>query len=440
MKEDWTEQLKRKLEGHKMPPPEGLWEDISKQMGFSSEPVRKPAATRHLRWAAAAAVLALVGFFVFQNVNDSEQPQQANAVSQQPISEPSVSEQAISESSASEHPVPQQSASHPILALAQTQTSSRHDEESQQETTAEPISQETEPILPEPAAPTTPESQQTEDLALQAEKHDEPQPTTQSYETLSPEKALPSTLPVGSSKNSQRDKWSLGLNASGGLLAANTFQRTDRLYSQHRSFTYDIQKSDNGSGHTGPLGWEHGGPGNGSDNNQGYYFVNNYSYTLTEYVSKHHLPVRFGLSVQYQLNNHLALHSGISYTYLYSEFSIPLYQNLSYNQKLHYLGIPLGVTWQLWSANHFRFYLSGGAMVEKCVRADVDGSSVSKKPWQWSVEVAAGAEYTFTRQLGFYLEPSLGYYFDDGTSLEHYYKEHSLTPSIVFGLRLHLNE
>ena len=80
-------------------------------------------------------------------------------------------------------------------------------------------------------------------------------------------------------------------------------------------------------------------------------------------------------------------------------------------------------------------------MVEKCVSADLEGSGkVSKKPWQWSVDAAAGAEYALTRQLGFYLEPSLGYYFDDGTSLEHYYKEHPLAPSIEFGLRLHLNE
>ena len=78
-------------------------------------------------------------------------------------------------------------------------------------------------------------------------------------------------------------------------------------------------------------------------------------------------------------------------------------------------------------------------MVEKCVSADLEGSGkVSTKPWQWSVDAAAGAEYAFTRQLGFYLEPSLGYYFDDGTSLEHYYKEHPLAPSIEFGLRLHI--
>jgi hypothetical protein len=435
MKEDWTEQLKRKLEGHKMPPPEGLWEDITKQMGFSSEPVRKPTAIKRLYWVAAAAILALVGFFVFQNGNDNEQPLQAEVSSQQPDSpqlvstqpapEQSASELPVSGPSDSEHTVPQQSASHPILALVQTQTSSRHDEANQQETTAEPISEETESMLPEPAVPSSSENQQTEPSQTQKK-----QPHQENRIQELPDEWLTERSSLASSR-----QWSIGVNASGGLLAANTFQRTDRLYSQHGTFTYNGDKSP-----TGPAGWAYGEPEKGSDNYQGYYFVNNYSYTLTEYVSKHHLPIRFGLSVQYQLNNHLALHSGISYTYLYSEFSIPLYQNLSYDQKLHYLGIPLGVTWQLWSTNRFHFYLSGGAMVEKCVRADVDGSSVSKKPWQWSVAAAAGAEYTFIPQLGVYLEPSLGYYFDDGTSLEHYYKEHSLVPSIMFGLRLHLNE
>jgi hypothetical protein len=79
-------------------------------------------------------------------------------------------------------------------------------------------------------------------------------------------------------------------------------------------------------------------------------------------------------------------------------------------------------------------------MVEKCVSAQIGENSAVKKPWQWSVNAAAGAEYSFTRQLGFYLEPSVGYYFDDGTALEHYYKDHPLAPSIEFGLRLHLAE
>jgi hypothetical protein len=49
-------------------------------------------------------------------------------------------------------------------------------------------------------------------------------------------------------------------------------------------------------------------------------------------------------------------------------------------------------------------------------------------------------EYSFTPQLGVYLEPSLGYYFDDGTQLEHYYREHPLAPSISLGLRFNISK
>jgi len=72
MKEDWTKQMQRKLEGHKMVPPAGLWEGISNEMGLSP----KPAATKPVRrwyWAAAAVVLALVGFFAFYHHGSSEQ-------------------------------------------------------------------------------------------------------------------------------------------------------------------------------------------------------------------------------------------------------------------------------------------------------------------------------------------------------------------------------
>ena len=154
-------------------------------------------------------------------------------------------------------------------------------------------------------------------------------------------------------------------------------------------------------------------------------------YYLTDYVSKHDLPIRFGLSLNYQLSPRLTLLSGISYTYLHSQFKTPLYEDVAFEQKLHYLGIPLGLSCQLWSNLHFQIYVSGDVMLEKCL---------NDKPWQWSVDVAAGAEYTFTPQWGVYIEPSLGYYFDDGCSLEHYYKAHPWAPALEFGLRMHLNK
>ena len=47
-------------------------------------------------------------------------------------------------------------------------------------------------------------------------------------------------------------------------------------------------------------------------------------------------------------------------------------------------------------------------------------------------------EYLPTHRFGLYLQPSLGYYFKDGTPLQHYYKQHPLAPSVEVGLRLHL--
>ena len=82
MKEDWTEQLRRKLEGHRKTPPAGLWGGISNEMGFEAEPISRKSVSRRWYWAAAAGVLALVGFFVFPNGNDSEQPLQADVISQ----------------------------------------------------------------------------------------------------------------------------------------------------------------------------------------------------------------------------------------------------------------------------------------------------------------------------------------------------------------------
>lgn len=407
MREDWAEKLKQKLAGHRKTPPAGVWEGISSQMsemGFTAEPVRQKSVSRRLYWAAAAAVLALVGFFVFHSVDD-KQPLQAELSSPQPISPTQDVQNALENE-------PLTVAPEPVFALAQTVSPHR-------------TTKLKEPVMPQESAkpeesvkpqdPIKPEEAVKQEEPVKSEepvKHDDTKTIrskTMSQHVDITKQEFAEVKTVESSRS-----WSVGLNASGGLLAVQTSQRVDRLY-------YD--KADNSS-----------------NKEIDAVSITPMSYSLTEYVSEHHLPLRFGLSLQYQLSPRVALLTGISYTYLYSEFSIPLYPNASYNQKLHYLGIPLGLSYQLWTADRLRLYLSGGVMLEKCVSANVDGSTISDKPWQWSLEASAGAEYTVIPQLGFYLEPSLDYFFDDGTSLEHYYKEHPLAPSIEFGLRLHLKE
>ena len=392
MKEDWKEQLKRKLEGHEIPPPEGLWEGISEQMGLDAAPSSTKPVISKWWWTAAAAVLALVGFFAFYNMKNSERHLQVNNMVESNHGDRSL-----------------------IQVAPQNQANNTLDSSDQPKKRKDIITSLSEEVAQ--TAPFMEDKQITE-----TDQHDEPveqenkrveeqgedqkdrsliQPVPQNQATS------PFDFPDSPKVPTPKKKWSVGVNASGGLLADNTSQRVDRVY--YKNEYYDVS--------------------------DGFHYVEtaapSQAYSLTEYESKHNLPLRFGLSLQYQLNDRLALLSGISYTYLYSEFSIPLYQSVNYDQKLHYLGLPFGVSWRLLTANRFRIYLAGGVMLEKCL---------NEKPWQWSVNGAAGAEYAIASQLGVYLEPSLGYYFSDGTQFEHYYKEHPLAPSIEFGLRLHVGK
>jgi hypothetical protein len=403
MKESWEEQLRQRLEGHEMAPPEGLWEDVCKELGMTPFPVLTPSTrSSNKRWyyIAAAVLLALAGFFaIYQFNNDIETKALAVESNQSP---PEQSDAPISE-------VPKED----NLTTYQTPCEPKNCQ-----TPCEPES----PCEPEPLV--EPENVLSKE-DLQRPESEEPVPEShvsepqtkkpvedRGIDQLPPSESLPK-------RNETPDRWSLGLTASGGLIAANNSVSTDRQVISNLNISKDAEYN---AGTSSP----------------------GVSYAQTETVWKHRLPVRFGLGVQYRLNDRLSLLSGISYTYLYSECSTSLYRNISYHQKLHYLGVPLGIVWQLWSSGHFRINLSGSAMLEKCISASFDNKRsdeiYEKKPWQWSLNAAAGVEYSFTPQLGVYLEPSLGYYFDDGTQLEHYYREHPLAPSINFGLRFNINK
>ena len=414
MSDKWEELLRKKLEDYEVEPPPGLWEGICEKMGIDPVTLEKKPAVSRWWWAVAAAVLALVGCFVVYEMSDSDQPLQADAVSQQqssllPSSEPVQTEQSPSQQQEDVVSPRSMSLISRSLSLRPNQGDRLLDDVAEPQSRTCPLDSASTEIAQQQDIPSEPQQQPSPAKPSEYEAFNDPEP--------------PSVYEVSASQA----KWSVALKASGGLLAANNSLQTDKLYQpmgdKNGSYYYDWNMN---TGIPGSYNY--------------YYNEKNPStiYTVTEYVAKHHLPLRFGLSLQYQLNPRLALLSGISYTRLSSEFSFPLYQNISYSQKLHYIGIPLGVAWQLWTANRFSFYCSGGAMVEKCVSVSLNGDYSGKKPWQWSVNGAIGAEYAFTSLLGAYLEPSLGYYFSDGTQLEHYYKEHPLAPSIEFGLRMHL--
>jgi len=383
MKEEWTDKLRRKLDGHEMTPPAGLWEGISNEMGLEPATVSsKPAIIRKWYWATAAVVLALAGFFAFYAF-DEQQPKlearnevrtESGFVDKAPDYQPVIVGK------------PAIKAEPKTTAGEQLQTT--NDEQ-----------------------PQTPVEEQP---APSVEEKSEPQQETQAEYQQKKQTCLPDvTEPATTlSYSEESSRWTIGLAGSNGLLLAAN------------SNTVDMRTSYNDASLANYFAGNSPGPAQ--------------AYSITDVESKHHIPLHLGLSLQYQLNERIALISGISYTCLKSEFRHPSYSNLNFDQKLSYLGIPVGISWKLLSTEHFSIYLAGGTMIEKCISAEVSKGEISSHPWQWSANAAVGTEYNFTRQFGVYLEPSLGYYFDDGTKLEHYFKEHPLAPSLQFGLRLHL--
>ena len=388
MKENWTTDMKQKLEGHKMAPPAGLWEGISSEMGLQENPVSKTVTIRLWHWIVAAMLLVLVGFFaLYQFPQDESFPLVAQMPQEQET--PMMKKQSSDEQPLVLADSPQRNPTQVSPKIAEDTTPQVAEELSSQQVAEESSAQQVaEDSSSQQVEAETP--QQTS-VVTHRQQHSE----EQHYTAHHPTKQL--------SAPKSRNQWSVGLNASGGLLASTSQS------SMGQSYVYDSEYYDSGvSSTTQPIP----------------------SSTTYDVEAKHRMPVTLGLSVHYQLNACLALLTGVNYTYLYSEFSKSLYPNVYREQKLHYLGVPVGLSWQFWKTSGFSFYLSGSAMLQKCLH---------EKPWQWSINASAGAEYAITPLLGIFLQPSLGYYFHDGTYFEHYYQDHPLAPSIEFGLRLHLS-
>jgi len=168
---------------------------------------------------------------------------------------------------------------------------------------------------------------------------------------------------------------------------------------------------------------------------------------------KHHMPVTFGASVRFDLDDKWAIETGLTYTMLSSEWRSGTKENYyGEEQKLHYVGIPLKVNREIWSNKCFEVYASAGGAVEKSVsgklhttyvvsgdKSQTSGTEdVKVKPLQWSLSAAAGAQFKITDKLGIYAEPGVVYYFDDGSNVTSIRKEHPFNFNIQLGVRLTL--
>ena len=174
--------------------------------------------------------------------------------------------------------------------------------------------------------------------------------------------------------------------------------------------------------------------------------------TKTEY--DHHLPIRIGLSVAYALTDRMSISSGLTYTRLSSDIKDASRESKYIGeQRLHYVGIPVNVSYKVASSRWISLYGTAGVLAEKCVSGTTDEGyvenntmkytntqDISSKPLQMSVNAGVGIQFDFIDNVGIYAEPGLSYYFDDGSALQTIYKEKPLNFNLNVGVRFKLSK
>ncbi len=133
----------------------------------------------------------------------------------------------------------------------------------------------------------------------------------------------------------------------------------------------------------------------------------------------------------------MGIGTGLNYTKLASELHSGSSDNyIKGEQKVHYIGIPVQVNYNIIQKGRFTGYVTGGALVEKSVSGSITTSYVvndevketseeklDHKPLSFSVNTAVGLQMKVVNRLGIYAEPGIGYHFKDENSPNTIYKE-----------------
>ena len=176
-----------------------------------------------------------------------------------------------------------------------------------------------------------------------------------------------------------------------------------------------------------------------------------YNQPEVETKYSHKLPVKFGVSFRYGFNERLGIESGLTYTLLNSTFTTAAGTangNTTGKQTLHYIGLPLNVTYNIIGSKLFNVYASAGGAMEKAVggyfettghvdgkRSETNRNSLKPKELQWSLNASAGAQVNVLNQLGLYVEPGISYRIPSGSHVRSIYTDKKLDFSIGFGIR-----
>jgi len=168
-----------------------------------------------------------------------------------------------------------------------------------------------------------------------------------------------------------------------------------------------------------------------------------------EEKAEYERPFSLGLSASIGLNDRWSILTGLEYTRLRSSHTIGLDMLYIKNrQTIHYVGVPLGLSYTVWSKGNLHLNASAFGKMEIPVAGILNSEHYNgvaytyqkalkfKAIVQWSTGVGIGLQYNLTPWMGLYVEPQVRYYFDTGGGVQTIRQVQPVEFAVPFGVRL----
>lgn len=460
---DWTSKLRDQMTDYQEPVKHDLWAGIAQSLAQNqpvagengvpeNHPVKrvekepKARVVTLKRWSAAAAAVALLGIggsYVFLHQEDVEQgnAQLASLASSEASSASSASSSSLSAASSSlsaaSPSLSASSSSHskqvPLLA-ADNKSADSKSRQKAASSAASLLSSDYASVPVQSAAPMNDEGETmvavaSDEAPLVASKY-------KSAESAQSQAEPNSSSSYHFSRNSEVAGVSMKLyaeNLGAGVGNVNSGSNIANRYSDSGVMA-------------DPMPGVYPDPSVGGSNDVDYLMAAAYKalQKSPQGKAKHHAPVSVGMQIAFGVAPRLSLSTGVVYTRTSSDF-YPYAPNNDYNvhQVLHYVGIPVGLNYELWRSGGFHAYVMAGAEAAYNVKNDTDEDGTKKQDAkrdrvQFSGKASLGAQYNISPSVGLYIEPGAKYYFDNGSDIENTFKDKKLNFNLQFGLRFNL--
>lgn len=458
MKQDWTDTLKQKMAGYEERPSDELWAALSEKAGLQ-ESRRK--VTPVWFWGLSAAAALMAGIFVVTKVNDKSVNALGGITADVAVSEPVDAEVSEPIDAAVPEPVERTLAedlaevkSAEEMSLADVAVGRKQEaakvgikQEVKARKAESSLIAEAVPVESRVGAGVVEDSAESADTSILENQDVDAVPVESSVSAVAEdvtsvnaeEQAAMSwdeylkETPSEKARARRSGGFSAGIVAGGAVGGNTSGSKPTAMVMGANPLAAGVTKTD----------WI-------DKDSKASAIVYNQPEVQEEY--SHKIPVKVGLTARYNITGRLGVETGLTYSILSSSVktgNTETGNNWSTgSQTLHYLGIPLNISFNILNSRYVNIYVTGGGMMEKSISGNiktdeyVDGkfartltAKISPKGLQWSVNAAAGVQANILPQLGFFVEPGVSHHFKNGSRVRSIYTDKPTDFSLGFGLR-----